>query len=276
MKNPIPLPVPFKYNGKGIIAVEYDRPDVGTIADTKLMAKENIWLATARWISGSVIAYITDDDCRIEDKSEIRSITKLMPMQSSEVLAIAVALLFNDNDLVEGVYICPRCDTPIIAEEKDGYDTRDSISDMEIIVSDGIEESITINLAEEIIIKRKSKTTKEQMDISIRKIEMKHPNINHGISAWGRFGTEDTVRQQYAYYVEALLKIDDEEVSPRERAEYGMMIFEKIKNKDDIKALSDAVSKYGIDNTVKKKCRKCNKIWEEEINTSSFFASALQ
>jgi len=276
LENPLRLPIPFKHNGKIIVSAEYDAPDLGSIADTKKFAKQNIWRAVAEWINGGVTSYITEDGIIIDNRDEIKSITFDMPMRSAETLAIFIVAFYNEDDRIEGIYKCPLCDQTQIAEYNKDYDTCDRISDLQVISNDKYEESVIISLENPIEIKGVDRSTKQEIILKILKIEMKHPTIKIGINSMGKYGARDDIRQQFAYYIDSLISLDDEEVSQKERSEMGMKLFEKIKSKTDKNQLNEAISGYGIDNRVDKLCGGCGHSWKAEVNTSSFFDSALQ
>jgi hypothetical protein len=273
--NPMKLSEPFRVDKDVVVAAAFDSPDLGTITDTKRLANKNLYLGVKTWIDGSVIAYITEDGKRIDSAKDIKSTTFSMPIQTADTLAIAIALEHNKDDAVEGIYTCPRCGEEQVAEWTEGYDTRDHIRDLVITVAETVEDEVDIELDTPVVIRGKSRVTDEEAILEVKKISMRHPTIQDAINAKGKYGADDQESQQFAYYIEAFTKINDDPASPKEKAQYGMKIMRGIK-RDDIKKFGQAVARHGIVNKVEKSCQKCRKHWKEVINTSSFFASALQ
>jgi len=274
--NPMRLPLPFRAGDKVIYSAEYESPSLGAIADTQKNASKSLYRAVKTWIDGGVTAYIDDQGARVDDPAEIKRVGFDMSIQSAETLAMAIALEYNEDDKVEGIYTCPLCGTELVAEYTPDQDTRDSISDLTINCADEPEDTVIITLDKPIKIGGKSRVTDEMVGIEIQKIELRHPTIRDGINGQGKYGASDETRQQFAYYIEALVSLNDEPVSSKDRNEFGMKVFENMRGKSDIKKLGEMISRYGVVNTIEKTCPKCLKRWKETINTSSFFASALQ
>ena len=279
LENPLRLPMPVRFGDRVIVAVEYDTPTQGAIADAKKAAEHSVYRAAKAWIDGGIISLIDSAGGRIEDSKEIRKATYQFTIPDVELLTTAIALTYNEDDKVEGVYECPRCGKRQVAEAYEDYDTRDRVSDLVITCADAPEDEFTVTFKEPVVIRGRSRTKDEEASLEVTSLTLRHPTLVDVINAQGKYGASDDTRQQFAYYVEALQRINGEEASPKEKAQFGMQIFETMRKNNDVKQIGDAVSRYGLDNKVWKTCRSaggCGKRWQEVINTSSFFASALQ
>jgi len=133
--------------------------------------------------------------------------------------------------------------------------------------------TFTVNLTQPVNIINKQ--TKDVL-LSVESLELHHPNLNDCIVAETRFGDTDSIRMQFAVYVEALEKVNGLEIEKKDKTLYGMLIFENIKDAViDLGALNSEVSKYGINPNIEKTCPSCSKKFKAPINLSSFFVSGL-
>lgn len=268
------LPIPIFYNDKIYREVEIVTPKGSVLADTKKIAdKGNLFSAMRSFVIGC-----TESIDEVTDRVGIKSLVSKMPLKSLEAVAIAVILLYYpDDDGIEGVYTCPRCGEPKIAEllETDGItiDTRDYISNL---VTNYYDEDITtfkVELASPVIIKNK---VTEDIIFEIKEFELMFPTIENSINAYNKYGRSDEVRLQYQMFVEALVSVNDDIIDSKWKNAYGMFMFENIKNvKLDIGTITDKINSYGIDPTVEKICTSCGKVWRPQVNTSNFFVSGL-
>lgn len=274
--NPLRLPIPYRSGQLSIFKAEYDTPELQAIADTSAAVDENVWKAMKIFIDGSVTALIAEDGTRIEDRQQIRAVTYDMPIQSASVLMVAIALTYNDDDYVEGLYECPRCHNVISAVEgKDGEDTRDRIRDLVITACNSIDERIKIKLENPVTIREKSAASGDENHIILEEFVMKHPTIKNAITSVGKHGAVDALRGQFAMFTEALESINGQELSGADRARYGMTLFERMKAGNDTRELTRQATQYGISGKVQKVCR-CGKRFDVTIETKSFFAFALR
>ena len=264
------LPIPFLYNDMIIEGVELQEPSGETVANTKDEATKNSYRGIMEWIVGGVKEFITDTGGTID--KDIRNIVKKMPVKDAEVLAIYIALEIDSDDGIEGIYECPRCHVEMVCEFREGDDTRDHIiKDMAIEYQQGAE-GITIDIDRPVILTQKSKINGAEAIIEIRKLEFRNPTLEDAVKAWARYGADQS-RAQYALYVEALEKTNSETPSQADKANFGMRIFEKMAA-SDLRTLAGKMSRYGMRNTIRKKC-KCGKEFDAEVNTANFFVSSL-
>ena len=260
-------------NGKNFSEVEIKKPNSGLVADVKklLDSNANMFIAIKQFVSGIIISI---DE--ISDPIALKGLTKNIPYRSAEYLMMKSFILRNpDNDGVEGVYPCPRCGTQIISEayEKDGieYDTRDFISNLEVVYADF--SSVEINLSEPIVIKN---LKNDEILYSIESIQMVYPTLENCIQGYNSCSDkQDEIRLQFSIYAQALTHINGIEIDSKFRSNFGALLFEKIDNDQDLYKISNAMQEYGLNNKVKKNCPKCSKNWITTLNTNNFFVSSL-
>lgn len=268
----LPIPV-VADNGSRFSEVEIKKPNSGLVADTKKLidSNPNMFIAVKQFVSGIIVSI---DD--VSDPIALKGLTKNLPYRSAEYLMIQAFILRNpDNDGVEGVYPCPRCGTQVISEayEKDGieYDTRDFLSNLEIVYADFT--SVEINLLEPIEIKN---LKNGEILYSIESIQMSYPTLEHCIQGYNACSDKkDDIRLQFNIYAQALTHINGAEIDSKFRSNFGAILFEKIDNDEDLYKISNAMQEYGLNNKVKKNCPNCSKNWITTLNTNNFFVSSL-
>ena len=111
----------------------------------------------------------------------------------------------------------------------------------------------------------------------IENFEIRYPTLADCMKAEARLGHSDTIRTQFNIYAEAIEKVNGQEADAKWKNRYGMLLFENMRNfRTDFKKIDSSMSKYGMKMQIEKQCPKCGKQWEAEVNTSSFFESALR
>ena len=271
------LPIPIITNSGGVFnEIEIIKPKSSVIADTrKVLNDTNEVFHSIRTFLSGCIESISNDEKVISDKENIRNMVNFMPYRSAEVCLYKILVLYDpDKDAIEGVYSCPRCGTKLITEyiESEDIDTRDFISQLEIKYMDEYED-IEIELSDPVNIKDKGR---DEILESIQSMKFKHPTIANCIVAEKMYGSTDSIRMQFAMYVESLKEINGIEIDKKYRNTYGMFIFNNVKEcKKDLGELNRKVSEYGIDPNLTKICKSCGKEFKVPINMSNFFVSAL-
>lgn len=274
------LPVPVRIKDVMYTDCEITAPTVNVIAETRRIVDNGNFFASMRpFCAGVIKEFKTSDGTAITDPIAIKSIIPRMPYRSVEFVSLqAILKHYSDDDGIEGVYYCPRCNAEVIAEiiESDGtsIDTRDHIGELAINYFEGDAEGLTIHvqLTEPVLIidKKDNETL-----IEVNNLAVGVPTLEQCITAEGKVGNRDSVKLQLAIYVEALEKVNGEAVDNKYRTSFGMYIFGNIRAvKKDLGYLADQINQYGLDRTVQKECRKCGKIWKAFVNTSNFFVSA--
>lgn len=273
------LPIPIVTESSIYRDIEISKPKSSVIADTKKMADSgSVFPAIKVFLAGSIMGFMGEDRI-IEDKAGIAGMVAKLPYRSAELAAIQILLLYDEEkDAVEGVYSCPRCSTKIVSGIIDvagvEVDTRDYMSQLNInYMEDDSKALVAINLTEPVIIKNTQ--TGQELD-RIESLVMRHPTLQDCIVAETKYGHKDEVRMQFALYIESLIKVNGKEVDNKYKSNFGMLIFNNIKNvKTDLGSLNTEMSKYGLDPRVEKHCKECDKIWMVPVNTSNFFVSGL-
>ena len=278
------FPIPLKLNDVLYHSCDIEPPTPGVIADTKKVADTgDRFNSTLVFLAGCVKSIISDTS-EISEKIQIKSALRKLSFRSAEVISIKSILLVHNDDAIEGVYICPRCGQRIIAQkiEENGEiisDTLDHISDIDTTYMQDYDDGFTIQLSEPVFIMN-LKTGEPMIDmktnrtIGMSSIKMDYPTLGNCIDAQTRQGGSDEMRLQYRIYVEAITEIDSIEIDRSFKDKYGMMLFEKIPNINDIGEITKRIHEYGISGKVKKICTSCGKEWMARVNTSNFFEFA--
>jgi hypothetical protein len=278
------FPIPLKLNGKIYHSADIVAPSSGVLADTKKVADSgDRFNATLTFLTGCVESIISDDS-EISEKIQVKSALRHMPFRTAEVLALKAILQIHSDDGIEGLYICPRCQHKVIAQvvEENGeviLDTRDFINNLDIAYMDDYSGEFEIQFTEPVVVinaltKEVLMDYKSQRPIGMNKMKMIHPTMANCIEAQAKQGGNDEMRLQYRIYVEAITELDGIPIDKQFKEKYGMMLFEKIKNINDIGDIAKKVHEFGIDRHVKKVCPNCAKEWKAVVNTSNFFESA--
>lgn len=277
MKLPIPI---FTKSGKTYSDLKFQLPKPSVLADTrKVLSKEGVYSGLKVFLSGCV-EEISNDEKTVTDKTQLKSLITMLPYRSAELVMVNIVTSYDENfNYVEGVYECPRCHEPVISEliEEDDYivDTRDVISELEVTYMEEANNLIELELTSPVLIK--NKVTGDVIE-SISKIELHHPTLLDCIIADKKYGAYDDIRTQFAIYVEAIETVNDNSVDKKYKSQFGMAIFENIKEaKNDLGKLNKELSEFGLNPNVTKYCKneRCGKQWKTPINMSNFFESGL-
>jgi len=278
------LSVPcFKSDGEVYDRCELIKPKTGVIGDTyEVLQEKGEYPAILEFISGGISNFTSVDGDIVEDKARIRAICRRMPYITSEVIALYIMIKVNPEDWIEGVYTCPRCHAQIITGYDDEDDTRDKVSDLDI-VNMGEDESGEIN--PDLYINNIHVDLKEPVKIlhaktgnvlqEIRSIDIRFPTIDDCIIGMQKYPDKRDVKRQLAIYAMALTKVNGENVEIKWKRTWGEFIFDKL-DPDDTSVIGEELQNYGLKKTVLRICRKCGKQWEAPVNTSNFFVSGLQ
>lgn len=267
------LYTPIFFGGKVYVEAEIKKPTPGVLADAhRLMGENKLGSALLAFVSGSIES-LTDKEGKIEiKKDQIKIICRDMKQRCIEDIAIDIMLSLDSEDAIEGVYNCPRCHKQKVCESRDGIDTRDYISELEITYFDKEEDYCEIELTEPY-----ERKEKDEVVEVITTLGFKYPTITDYIQCSARYGTKDEIRVQYALYVECLQNVNGVEIDKQWKNRHGMYMIENLKNvKIDLSKISTEINKYGRNNKVKKTCEFCGKEWMAFLNTANFFVSGLQ
>jgi hypothetical protein len=278
------FPIPFKIDDTLYHSCDVDAPNAGVLADTRKAADVgDRFNSTLVFLTGCVKSIISDDTV-ITDRQAIKSALRRVSYRSAEVIALKAILQVHDDDGIEGVYPCPRCGYHVISQivEENGEvisDTRDFIGNLDIEYMTDYVDGFGIVLSEPVyLINMKTNEPmldlKTQQQVSMSSMKLRHPTLGDCIEAQAKQGTSDEMRLQFRIYVEAMIEIDGQPADKQFKEKYGMMLFERIKDVNDLGKISKEVHKYGIARRVDKHCPQCGKDWKAGVNTSNFFESA--
>lgn len=271
------LPIPAEHGGRRIVEAEVQAPRAADIADTRRQVDQaNVYEAMATFLGGGVAAFFDADGGAVDDKAQVRAIARHLPFRSAEWLAINVVLAIDPDEGIEGVYECPRCHHEIVCEASGGDDSRDMVSDMELVsMEPGAPLTFSVDLPEPFqLLDRKS----GEVLMSIETLEMAYPTLAVCSGAYGKYGANDPMRRQFAFYVDSLVRCNGEEVDKKFRAEWGMYLFSNLRASrgGGMSLIGEEVRRYGLDQTLEKVCPRCGKVWRADVDTSNFFVSALR
>lgn len=271
------LAVPIFVDDKIYNQVETKKPRTGVItAAYEKGVKGNIFRAMLEFTSGCIENITSTDGDVVENPVKIKRLCADMPYISAEVIAIKVMAEINEDDVVEGVYSCPRCGTKIITENdiELGVDSRDRISEIETVCMEETEYNNTIVVELSDPVKINNTKTGEALEV-IERFEIRYPTIQDCISAAENMQDGQEVRVQLKIYVNALLSVNGKPIDRKWIANFGKLLFANMYPKD-MSPIGNALQKYGLNKVVDRVCYKCHKEWKAPINTSNFFALGLQ
>lgn len=263
------LPISIKYNNEILDTCSIKGFTAGLLADTKKsLENENPYKAYMVFLAGCI-----EEIGNFNEKNDIRNILKTMSYKTAEYLTVKILALDEDDDGIEGIYNCPRCNSKIIAEKINDEDTRDFIKDLKINILKE-EENFEIKLKNPIEIKYLQEDDLIQI---VESLAFRYPTLTDCINAFNKYGKKNPSRLQFAIYLEALEKVNGQIPFGFEKfkSRFGLQILEDFTKKDLI-LLGEKVNEYGLNNKVFKICKDCGKEFEVYVNTSNFFVSALR
>lgn len=271
------LPVPIFLDDRIYTDCEYRKPKAGPITTAYEEAqKGHVFSAMVEFISGGLKSLSDTNGNSIDNPVELKKMIKQMPYVSGETLAIKIMTTLNKNDVLEGVYQCPRCDKPHIDDFNPelGIDNRDRVDDLKIKIMDPENYTNEIRIEPEEPVHLYNKNTGEVIQ-TINSFTVRQPTFNDCIVAGNNMIDGQEVRAQIRIYIKSLIRINDEPIEKNWAGIYGQLLFKNL-YPEDIEAIGVELQKNGIDRRVKKICNHCGREWEPLVNTSNFFVSGLQ
>jgi len=266
------LPIPI-FSGTEIFReIEVESPRAGVLAETQKAAEQgSLFAAILTLVTGCVVSIDN-----ITDKSQIRALCRKMPYRDAEYVAVMAVIKISPDDGFEGVYTCPRCSNRIITEYKeiDGevIDTRDYISDLPIGLMDDDTQTFSFDLSEAVEIKSEGNVLE-----SISSFEMRYPTMSDCIIAESKYGNNNSLATQFGIYVQALIKVNGQEIDVKWKNRFGKLLFDNIRSlRLDLMAIGHEMERYGMVQSIERTCPSCGKVWKSQVNTSGFFESALR
>jgi hypothetical protein len=279
MKLPIPQEI------KNVLYTDFEvlSPTPDIVADTKkIMDQGNLFQSMRPFINGCLSSLISEEGTAITDSVSLRSIVPKLYHKNIEYICIQALLQHNDDDDgIEGIYYCPMCGTESKAEYKKIediiIDTRDKISNLKVGYFDPYKDNPIIHIELSVPVEIKDRITNEAIVDDIVSIDVEIPTFENCINAESKAGKNDSIRLQLAIYVEALKKVNGNDIDSRFKNNFGAIMFGRMRGfRKDLGKLSDEINRYGIEKEVEKTCGHCGKVWRPAVNTSNFFGSALR
>ena len=229
---------------------------------------------------GSIASIIDSDGGSIDDKSTIKGIVNAMPYRDVEWLMIQAIIATGIDDVVEGIYPCPRCHTEVMSSEPDPLfnvndpehndDDADRIRKLKTTICAAVRD-FTIEL--EVPVQKIDADTDEVME-EVNAVKLRDPILDDMIRACRKVGMSNAERLNAAVYAEATLTVNGVPVDRKWKNEWGTWLYDRL-DFADTRKVREEVQRYGLKSTIEKRCPKCKKVWEAEVDTGSFFASGL-
>lgn len=244
------LPIRIEVDGEQIEDVELREMSGSDIAEVKKVGMNGDTYSAFLAFAVSCTKSLGD----IEDKKQIREAYKNAPFDAVYAVAIHGMALARGVDKIEGRYKC-KCGT--IIEHFDEF--ADPLPEADPIDNENVE----FNCQKIEICNSKT----QEVVFSVEKLLMKRPTVGDLIKAFRKYPDDETA-MQFEVYKECIIKIDDREISEKDRIAYGDMIFRKMPL-SDLTALGKATSlSFGKVECV---CMKCKRRWIADLDLTNFF-----
>lgn len=271
------LPIPIRDGQNSYTGITLRGINTGVIADTrKSVESGNTYRALHTFVTGITESLEKDGPEKIEDRSVLRVLLWRIPWDSA-FYAMTMALLQGEDDGVDGIYRCPRCGKTVICElnSETKYDNRDHIRDLEVLYCPAEVKNFSLELPE--VLKIGKSDADHYMEIT--KMVFEYPTLDQCARASDRIGEDDETRLQLAILVESMVDVECTQGTETDfekfKRRWGMTVMERLM-KQQLRDLLRSCHAWGMQTRVEKRCRSCKKVFNVEINTSNFFASALR
>jgi len=271
------LAIPIFDGGKIYNEVEIKKPKTGVIASVYEIAdRGNVFRAMVEFVARCIESITSMDGDIIEEPNAIKRLCGSMPYLSAEAIALRVMALINEDDTVEGVYKCPRCGNKVMTEYDEilDIDTRDRISELEIVCLEEADYNNRIPVELEESVKITNSNTKEVLE-EINSFEIRYPTMKDCIISANNMIEGQEVRVQIKIYINSLITVNGNPVDKKWISTWGAVLFRNT-SPVDLAQIGNKLRSYGLKKTAERTCNKCGKVWNAPINTSNFFVSGLQ
>lgn len=275
------LPIPFEHLGQVFTDVEIKRPNTDAIAECKDKIRAgNTYGGMAIFAAGS-IANLSGDSKTIEEKQDIRKAVNDMPYCDVETVLIQSVIASGIDDVIEGIYPCPRCKEDFIPADPDpdfdpddpdhNWDEADRIRNLKIISAKEVGRTFTVELATPV---QKIDAESKEVIETFETVELRDVTMDDMIRAERKVGLSNEDRFNSAVHTEATVKVNGQSIDRKWKGEWGTWLYDRI-DYGDTKKIQEELRKFGTQALVQRTCRHCGKIWEAAVDTRSFFASGL-
>jgi hypothetical protein len=263
------LAVPVKWKEIEITECEIQRPNSGALAlTTKAKNEQTIVHAMIEYVTGGVEKYIDSSGKEYKEKSDIRSITQSLSLQTTEHLTMRIMAQIYPGEYIQGLYECPfpGCDTKIKISEKNENSL--SYDDLEVEYTEN--NNIDFLLMEPVFLFN-SKTG--ESIIGGQSLNLKIPTLKDYISGVQKY-PGNTRLQCYDVIINCIETIDRNPVDKKIIKSWGMSWMKKVDG-EDAEKIVNLFEQGGIKKIINLTCPKCMEEFEGNIDISSFFASGL-
>jgi predicted Zn-ribbon and HTH transcriptional regulator len=262
------LPIPFRFGETDVTDAELSKPTAGVLADVAREAQRSMYAAMHKLVAGSV-----RDLSGITDRGQVSNAIKESPYKNAEYLGVMLGALMSNDTRFEGAYKCPRCGTLLVCEKVGDDDFRDDVDDIPVTYAQS-SDPVRIELSFPVSMAMKSERFGSVGDV-VTDIEIGHPTIRECMVAERQVGASDGSELQAAIYMQALRAVNGAEATDEYRRAVGTHLIRRM-SYDDLQRIADAVDRVGLSSTIEKRCRSCGKQFHAQVNTASFFESALR
>lgn len=270
------LPLPFMFGGKKIVSADIQKPINKVIAQTRAKAQDDdSFGAQVILATGSTAKLIDGDGKEIEDRKQVELAFIAGPFRNVEFAILQGLLATGIDDVIEGIYPCPKCKKVQYSNEPDNsdpdHDDADRVRKLKIVIAPDVME-IYHDLEDPVeIIDADSGEVQE----TISSVRLHQITAEDLIKASRRVGTGNAVTFNAVSFALATMEVNGKKVDKKWQAEWGQFVYERM-GIGDIRAIQKQTMSYGVKQTVKRTCNQCGKVWEAEVDTGSFFASGLE
>jgi hypothetical protein len=267
------LPIAYDSPDGEVTEVVLRKPTGAVLAEVSRLADQGVeFPAIAAFLKGTSLS-LTVGGHVVGDRHAVEQAVKAMPWSLAEWTLIRALVLAGVDPIVDVPYQCPKC-----AKMFERFDPVD-ITKLAFGKAGDPEADGWVQLAPPSIeyalltpVSMRDLKTDEVLE-EVESIEVGLGTIEDCSRARGR--TADNVRMQYMVWFDSIRKVNGAEPDRSWRAKWSGQLFEQM-DSDDLHGFSEAVAAYSLVNEVPVVCPSCGKEFDQEVPTSSFFASGLR
>jgi len=243
---------------------------------SSVLENSGAYMAYEKFIKLGVVSYIDMFDEVISDNVRVSGLNNKLPFFSAEHIMIEILKMYEYDDGISGIYECPLCKTKIQCKSpryEGDIDTRDFLSDLEVVYDEEQKSNIIHEMSEPVIISNKK--TGEVLS-EVRSITYRYSTLHDCVDAYMKTGQSSKSKLQLKILSNSIIEINGQEVSPEYKRTWADYIIDHITDiKNDVNAVSAEMQRYGINPKKKKTCLECGQEWYPVLDTSSFFECGL-
>lgn len=207
-----------------------------------------------------------------------------MPLVNAEYVAREAFRMYKLPTLVEGVYQCPRCSHQNIHEEKTGKgnvilsDTRDDVANLQVIFCDHEDPyELELSSGNEVVLSH-TENGKDRIVAKLSRFMFRDPTISDMMRIESDASLKDSSRRINKLYYNCLIDVDGEttggEDLPALKSQFLYQILD-FPDFSDWSRIAPLLHQYGMQPFIDVTCEKCQKDFQDPVDFTSFFVSAL-